>query len=103
MPLFAVIGLDHEPHAMDLRDRHRDEHRAYVTSNDSGIAFVGACLDEAGNQCGSLYIFEADSQEEVRDWLAREAFVRNGVYQHLVVRRFMLGKNTIPLQSWPKA
>ena len=37
----------------------------------------------------------------MRDWLSREPFVRGGVYKDLVVRRFMTGKNMIPVQDWP--
>ena len=101
MPLFAVIGLDHPPHAMDRRDAARAAHRAYVVGNDAAIAFVGVMTDNDGNQCGSLYIFEADSEQQVRDWLADEPFVRTGVYADIVVRNFQLGLNRLPPQDWP--
>ena len=101
MPLFAAIGLDHPPHSMEKRDTNRDAHRAYVWDNDAPIRFVGVLLDDEDNQCGSLYIFEAESADEVRAWLNREPFVQDGVYKDIVVRRFMTGKNLIPVQDWP--
>lgn len=101
MPLFAVLGLDHPPHAMDRRDAARDAHRAYVVENDADIAFVGVCLDDDRNQCASLYLFEAESEEQVRSWLDKEPFVKGGVYGQLIVRRFMLGVNRLPQQDWP--
>ena len=101
MPLFAVIGLDYPPHAMERRDAVRDAHRAYVLGNDEPIAFVGVCLDDDDNQCASLYVFEAESEQQVRDWLAEEPFVREGVYEQIIVRRFMPGLNRLPQQDWP--
>lgn len=100
MPLFAVIGLDHPPHAMARRDAVRSAHRAYVVENDQQIAFVGVMLDEADNQCGSFYIFEADSEEAVRAWLAAEPFVAGDVYADVIVRRIMTGVNRLPAQDW---
>ena len=101
MALFSVIGLDHPPHSMERRLANRDAHRQYVPNNDEQIAFVGVMLDDAGNQCGSLYIFEAEDEQQVRDWLAKEPFVLAGVYQQLIVRRFMPGLNRLPEQDWP--
>jgi uncharacterized protein YciI len=101
MPLFAVMGLDHPPHSMDRRLAARDAHRAYVVANDDPIAFVGVCMDDEGNQCASLYVFEAENEQQVRDWLDREPFVQGGVYGQIVVRPFMLGLNRLPQQDWP--
>jgi uncharacterized protein YciI len=100
MPLFAVIGLDHSPNSMDKRDAVRTEHRAYVMDNAEDIEFVAVMLDDAGNQCGSMYIFEAESEDAVRAWLAKEPFVSTGVYERLEVRRVMTGVNRLPRQDW---
>ena len=95
--------LDHPPHSGEKRDAFRLDHREYVLANEAAIRLVGPLLDDVGNQCASIYLFEADSAQEVRDWLAQEPFVRNGVYQDLIVREFFLGKNALPLQGWPDA
>lgn len=101
MPLYAAICLDHPPHSGDTRDKFRLAHREYVVANDANIKLVGPLLDDDGNQCASFYVFEAGSAQEVRDWLAQEPFVREGVYQDVIVREFFLGKNGIPVQDWP--
>lgn len=103
MPLFAAICLDHPPHSGDKRDEFRDSHRAYVRANDAPIRLVGPLLDENGNQCASMYIFEAEAAQDVRDWLAAEPFVGNGVYRDVIVQEFFLGKNALPVQDWPDA
>lgn len=101
MALFAVIGLDHPPHAMARRDAARAEHRAYVLSHDAPIMLVGPFLDDDGNQCGSFYIFQADDEQQVRAWLQPEPFVAQDVYAELIIRRFEPGLNRLPMQDWP--
>jgi len=101
MPLFAVTALDHPPHAMDRRDAARADHRQYVVANDGPIAFVGVMTDAGGNQCGSFYIFDAEDETQVRDWLDKEPFVVAGVYGEVIVRPFQLGLNRLAQQDWP--
>jgi uncharacterized protein YciI len=100
MPLFAVIGLDHPPHAMDRRDPLRAEHRTYVKDNDAPIRLAAVLVDDDANQCGTLYLFEAANQGQVREWLANEPFVVGDVYRDLVVREVNLAHQMLPLKSW---
>jgi uncharacterized protein YciI len=100
MPLFAVIGLDHPPHDMARRQASQMDHRRYVLTHDEPIALTGAMLDEAGSQCGSFYLFEAESEQQVRDWFEQEPFFKAGIYKDFVVRRFLLGRTLLPIQDW---
>jgi uncharacterized protein len=101
MPYYAIIGLDHPPHSMAKRETFRAAHRAYVLGNDQSVMLAGPLLDDDNNQCGSFYIFEAQDETQIRQWLEREPFVKNGVYCDLIVRRFEPGVNRIPLSDWP--
>lgn len=101
MPLFAVIGLDHPPHAMAKRDAVRSEHGDYVVTHDQAIMLVAPFLDDQDNQCGTLYLFEAEGEAEVRAWLEQEPFVSQGVYAELIIRRLKLGLNRLAVQDWP--
>jgi uncharacterized protein YciI len=101
MGLFIAIGFDDEPKSKQRRDDYRAAHRAYVRSNDAKIRLVGPFLDADGGQCASMYIFEADSPEEIRAWFAEEPFYKGGVYKELVIRSFIVGKNELPQQGWP--
>ena len=58
-------------------------------------------LDDDNNQCGSFYLFEADSEQSIREWLAKEPFYQTGVYAQVVIRRFYLGFNGLAPQPWP--
>jgi uncharacterized protein YciI len=100
MPLFVVIGLDHPPHSMGRRDAVRTEHRAYVKSEDDQIRLAAAMLTHDDQQCGSLYIFEAEDEAQVRKWLANEPFVNSDVYKEVVVRRLHLAHNLLGGCNW---
>ena len=100
MPLYAVIGLDHEPHAMALRDSVRTEHRQYYLDNAIGVRLAGAFYQEQ-NQCGTLLIVEAGSEGEIRDWLAQEPFCRAGVYRDLRILEWRQAFNSLEQSGWP--
>jgi len=101
MPYFAVIGFDHPPHNMKRRDEIRTEHRAFVKGNDGMIRLASAMLDGAGNQAGSLYIFEADHIDQVRAWADKEPFCQGDVYKDLRIVEVGVAVNQIPHVDWP--
>lgn len=96
MPLYLVMGRDREPGVPEKRGAFRPVHQAYITANQSQIAMIGALVDDAGQSCGSFYIFEAESEQAVRDWLKGEPYVQNGVYHEMTVEPILVGKNTLP-------
>ena len=100
MPYYAVIGFDPEPHNMAARDRRRPEHSAYVLGNDDMIRIAAAMLDGQGNQCGSIYIFQADNEAQVARWVAREPFASNAIYRELKVVRVALSLSKLPPIAW---
>jgi len=101
MPLYAVIGYDHPPHSMALRDSVRVQHRNYYYNNDEAIRFASALCDDDGNEKGSLMIFEAESAEHVRAWFADEPFYSNGVYKDLHIIECRQALNRLPQSEWP--
>jgi len=95
MALFAVIGLDHPPDSMALREEYRAEHRSYVRGNDDMTRLAGALFNTAGNQCGTLTIFEADNAEQVWEWYRAEPFYRNKVYKDFTILEWRAALNLI--------
>jgi len=100
MPMYAVIGFDHPPHSMALRDSIRPEHRAYVKGHDQKLRLASVMLDAEGKQKGTILYFEADSIDEVRAWTAAEPFCQIGVYRDLHIVEVRTAYNKIPLISW---
>ncbi|HEY0649496.1 YciI family protein [Phenylobacterium sp.] len=101
MPFYAVVGLDHPPHSMALRDRVRPAHRAFVLQHDQMIRFATAMLDADGHQQGSIYVFEADDIDPVRAWTAEEPFCQAGVYRDLRVVEIAPALSRLPIIEWP--
>ena len=102
MPYFAVIGLDHPPHSMPIREKFRAEHRAYSQGQGQMTRFAGALYDAEGNQCGTLKIFEADNAEQVRNWYLNDPFFKNGVYRDFHVIEWRLAFNQFEPTGWVK-
>jgi uncharacterized protein len=101
MPLFAVIGVDGSEGA-SLRERCRAEHREYYLAHDAPIRLAGAMHDDAGQQCGSLLVFEAPDAASVRAWYEREAFFCSGVYAQFTVLEWRPVLNRLPsMPEWP--
>ncbi len=101
MPHFAAIGFDHPPHSMKLRDKVRPAHRRYVLDNDAKILMTGAMIDDAGNQCGTIYVFDVAGEQEVWDWLNAEPFYAAGVYASVRVVPWTPALNRFDRIDWP--
>lgn len=100
MPLFSVVGLDHSPNSMPLRNRLRSKHRAFVKDHDEMLRFAAAMVDPDGNQSGSIYVFEADSIDDVREWTAREPFCQGAIYKELRITELSVGLNALKATDW---
>ena len=81
MPLFVLIGRD-GPDGIALRKRHREAHLANVAPlKEAGrMAYAGPLLDEDGQPCGSVLIFEADGLEAARAFAATDPYVVEGIF-----------------------
>ncbi len=103
MAHFAAIGFDHPPHSMELRDKMRAEHRRYVLKNDSSIRMTGAMMDGDSNQCGTIFVFEAASPDDVWAWLKQEPFHASGVYATMHVVAWTPALNRLDKIEWSPA
>ena len=65
------------------------------------MRFASAMLDADSNQYGSLYVFEADDIDQVRDWTKREPFCQGDVYKDLRIIEIGVGLNKLQQQDWP--
>ena len=97
MALFVVIGLDDQPQSIAKRDSLRPQHRAYVRGDQSRIRFVGPIMNDDNDVIsGSLYLYEADTAEQILEWFKDEPFYKAGVYKQFLIRPFEVRKCDIP-------
>ncbi|THD47581.1 MAG: YciI family protein [Bradyrhizobium sp.] len=78
--LFAAACAD-KPNSVETRMANRPAHLAYLASLGARVRVGGALLDaEAKSPLGSLIIFEAASEAEVRAMLAEDPYTKAGLF-----------------------
>lgn len=87
MPWFALIGHD-GPEGAALRKEHRPAHLEGLEALDTAgrIRHGGPLLDEKGQPCGSVVIFEAADLAAAREIVARDPYVQRGVFARYELR-----------------
>jgi uncharacterized protein len=87
--IFSFILLD-KPHAAELRQRVRPEHKAYLAAVSDAIAFAGPLVaDDGQTMLGSLLAIDFPSRDAAHAWLADEPFMRAGLYASTTVHAFV--------------
>lgn len=80
MALFVISWRD-RPGALETRMASREAHLAYMHGQDGRVKLGGPYLDEAGQMCGSMIIFEAESLEEAQAFHAKDPYNLAGVFE----------------------
>jgi len=71
---------------MEVRPRHLEELGPLVQAGR--VAIGGVTLDENGAINGSMIVIEAESEDEVRDLIARDVYTQEGVWERVEIRPF---------------
>jgi hypothetical protein len=84
---FAVVCLD-KPGHLEVRLANRDAHLEHIASTGGGIGQAGPLLDEAGEMCGSLLIFETEDRATVEAWCAADPYAKAGLFERVEIRHW---------------
>ncbi|WP_127144057.1 YciI family protein [Pelagibacterium montanilacus] len=77
---WVALFEDKTEGAADIRARFTDAHQAYLRANRGKIVLAGAMrADPDGKPVGGLWVFEADSRQEVEDIIRQDPFQREGL------------------------
>ncbi|MDH3666889.1 MAG: YciI family protein [Paracoccaceae bacterium] len=82
--LYAIICID-KPGAIETRKTNREAHLAHINGADGAIVQAGPFLDEAGEMCGSLLIYEGD-REGAEAWAAADPYTKAGLFERVEIR-----------------
>lgn len=84
--LFVIIGHDARG-AAERRPIHRPAHLAHLEeiAKAGKLILAGPLTDGAG----SLIVVDAESQAEVWEAVARDPYVRNGIFERVEVHPFL--------------
>jgi len=80
MPLFVISWRD-KPDSLERRMASREAHLAYIHGQEGRVKLGGPYLDEAGQMCGSLIIYEAESLQEAEAFHAKDPYKLAGLFE----------------------
>jgi len=83
--LHAIICTDRRG-AIETRKANREAHLAHIRSAGGAIVQAGPLLDDAGEMCGSLLVYEADDIAEVEAWCATDPYAEAGLFERVEIR-----------------
>ena len=90
MSYYLVLGTD-RAHAAALREQLRPAHRQWLREHPGHAVQVllgGPTLDAAGRMNGTLLVVQADSEAEVRRFLAADPYGQGDLFERVEVRRW---------------
>ena len=86
--LFVAACTD-KPDSLAIRLEHRPAHLAYLASLGSRVRIAGALLDAKGQSpLGSLIVFEAANEGDVRALLALDPYVKADLFADVDLKPF---------------
>lgn len=89
MPLF-LIHCTQRPGGQAIRDQHYDAHRAYLQSSPVDIKLAGPMVDDAGEaRIGSVFIVDVPDRAAAEAFSAGDPFTRNGLFERVIITRFL--------------
>ena len=87
---FVVHCLD-KPDATPLRLQHYEDHKAHLATGDVATVISGPLLgDDGETMIGSLFIFDAETRQEVENFNSADPFSRAGVWANVSIHPFLM-------------
>lgn len=92
MPLFVLYAKD-KPGGLERRLEHYAAHRAFIEAQDDlgdvTVIMSGPLqTDDGETMIGSMLLIEAPTREEVDRFVAKDPFMRAGVWGDVSIARF---------------
>lgn len=84
---FVALCLD-KPNSLHLRTENRAGHLEFLAAHAEQVKLGGPFLDEAGQMCGSMLIFEAADAESVKKILAEDPYAKAGLFASVELRAY---------------
>ncbi len=88
--MYFLMVCHHHPDQGAVRDRLRDDHRAWVASGGNGLArvLVGSALwNEADEGVGNFGVLQAETEEQARAFAEGDPFAKGGVVSRIEIKR----------------
>jgi len=87
--MLYLLMCEDKPDSQSLRLATRDAHLGYVGNNAESIRLAGPLLGDDGERMvGSLFLIEADSDDDVRAFHDQDPYTQAGLWGNVVLRPF---------------
>jgi uncharacterized protein YciI len=94
MTLYAVICHD-KPQSLELRQKVRPDHLAYVTGQALPVVVAGALREEDDTMIGSLIVVEAASLAEAEAFSVADPYRIAGLFASVTIRRWTVSLGAV--------
>ena len=83
-------GID-KPGSQSKRANLKSRHSARLNRGADGIRVLqsGPLLDDKGQEVGSLGILEAESCDAVSNFMAKDPYIEEGIFEEVVIREWL--------------
>jgi len=83
--LYALICND-RPNSVELRQKTRPEHLAYLATLGDAVKLAGPFLNDAGDSVGTLMVIEAADQSTAETIAADDPYKKAGLFASVEIR-----------------
>jgi hypothetical protein len=88
--MLFLIHCTQKPDGGPIRDAHYDAHRAYLNASPVDIKLAGPMVaDDGGARIGSVFIVDVPDRAAAEAFSAGDPFTRNGLFERVVITRFL--------------
>jgi len=87
--MYVAVYARDKPGQDALRHEVLAAHRAYLETARGGVTLhLSGPLIEDSRMCGSLFVYEGETREEVRRFVEADPIVQSGLYASLDIQQF---------------
>jgi uncharacterized protein len=94
--MLFLIHCTQRPDGQAIRDAHYDAHRAYLQGSAIDIKLAGPMVEDDGSKrIGSVFVVDVPDRAAAEAFSAGDPFSRNGLFERVIITRFLdvtLGK-----------
>jgi len=88
--MLFLIHCTQRPDCQAIRDAHYDAHRAYLQASPADIKLAGPMVADDGDaRIGSVFIVDVPDRAAAEAFSAGDPFSRHGLFQRVLITRFL--------------
>ncbi len=85
--LYVIHCFDRENH-LELRQKIRPAHVAYLQQIGAGIKAAGPTLDANGTMNGSVIVVECEDTSAAQEFAANDPYAQAGLFREVLIQRW---------------